>query len=100
MHRTRMSAGYRFGPYLLDTQTRVLTADGSPVAIGTRALDVLTVLVQHAPAVVNKEELLQSAWPGLIVEENNLEVQISTLRKLLGRDSVVTVHTRGYRLGL
>ena len=94
-----MSARYRFGRFVLDANARVLTAQGEPLAVGARAFDTLLVLVQRAPGVVTKAELLESVWRGLVVEENNLEVQVSTLRKLLGRESVVTVHGHGYRFG-
>ena len=77
----------------------MLTAHGEPLDVGARAFDTLLVLVQRAPGVVTKAELLESVWRGLVVEENNLEVQVSTLRKLLGRESVVTVHGHGYRFG-
>ena len=54
------------------------------MVVGPRAFDVLVALVEHAGDLLSKEELLDLVWPGLVVEENNLQVQISTLRKLLG----------------
>ncbi|MEO5880897.1 MAG: winged helix-turn-helix domain-containing protein [Caldimonas sp.] len=71
--------------------------DGERVAIGTRALDVLAALVERRERVVTKLELLDLAWPGLVVEENNLPVQIGSLRKLLGAKVIATVPGRGYR---
>jgi TolB-like protein/Flp pilus assembly protein TadD len=65
--------------------------------VGARAFDVLQALIERCDRLVTKEELLDVAWPGLVVEENNLQVQISALRKLLGSDAIATVTGRGYR---
>jgi len=81
----------------LNPATRQLLADGQPVVLGARALDVLVALIERRNRVVTKEELLQLAWPGLVVEEGNLPVQISALRKLLGAEAIVTVAGHGYR---
>lgn len=90
-------ASYCFGEFELLARERRLLASGQPCPIGTRALDVLVALVERRDRVVTKGELLELAWPGLIVEENNLTVQISALRKLLGAVSIVTVAGRGYQ---
>ena len=74
--------------------------DGRPVVLGARAFDLLSVLVQHRQRVVPKNELLDLVWPGLVVEENNLQVQISALRKLLGAQVIRTVPGRGYQFTL
>ena len=71
--------------------------------LGSRALDVLSVLAAARGDVVTKDELLARVWPGLVVEENNLQVQVSALRKALDEDKsgqsyLVTVPGRGYRL--
>lgn len=79
---------------------RSLWVDGQLVAIGARAFDVLLALAERRERVVSKNELLDLAWPGLVVEENNLSVQISALRKLLGAAAIATVTGRGYRLAL
>ena len=92
-----MSGIYRFGRFELNEGARQLFSDGEPVAVGARALDVLIALVKHRDRVVTKDELLQLAWPGLVVEESNLPVQISALRKLLGSGAIATVAGRGYR---
>ncbi len=76
---------------------RQLLVGGQPVHIGARAFDVLSLLMKHRERVVTKEELLEAAWPGLVVEENNLHVQINTLRKVLGRDAITTVPGQGYQ---
>ncbi len=74
--------------------------DGRPVALGPRAFDVLLALAERAGQLVTKNELLDLVWPGLVVEENNLQVQISTLRKLLGPQAIATIPGRGYRWAL
>jgi TolB-like protein len=86
------------GPFRLDERNRSLSRAGVPIVLGKRALDVLFVLAQAAGEIVGKQELLDRAWPGLIVEENNLQVQISAVRKALGDGFIVTVPGRGYRL--
>ena len=92
-----MNAPYLFGRFQLDPTTRQLLADGQPLALGARAFDVLLALIERRERLVTKDELLELAWPGLVVEENNLQVQISALRKLLGPQSIATIPGRGYR---
>jgi TolB-like protein len=91
----------RFGPYCLDFERRELLRDGAVVALGGRAIEVLCALVAANGDLVTKDELMSQVWPGLIVEENNLQVQISALRKALGTGKgghsyVVNVPGRGY----
>jgi adenylate cyclase len=86
------------GPFRLDMLGRSLTRDGAPVPVGGRALDVLAILAAAAGETIGKDTLIDQVWPGLTVEENNLHVQISTLRRLLGDGWIVTVPGRGYRL--
>ena len=74
--------------------------DGRPVGLGARALDLLVLLVDRAGQLVAKNELLALVWSGLVVEENNLQVQISALRRVLGQSAVTTVPGRGYRFEL
>ena len=95
-----MSVAYRFGSFELQPIQRRLFADGEAVALGARAFDVLLALVERAGELVTKQALLDSAWPGLVVEENNLQVQIGTLRKLLGAQAIATIPGRGYRFAL
>ena len=90
----------RFGRFELQPDARQLLADGKPVTLGTRAFDLLSVLVERAGQLVSKNELLALVWPGLVVEENNLQVQVSTLRKLLGQRALATIPGRGYRFDL
>src|SRR5271167_3483567 len=74
----------------------------APVAVGSRALDILGVLIARAGEVVSKDEIIAAVWPGTIVEDSNLTVQISALRRVLdqGRTQgscIQTVPGRGYR---
>ncbi|WP_457423968.1 ATP-binding protein [Roseateles sp. P5_E7] len=86
----------QFGRFRLDLARCVLLHDGAPVRLGPRATDLLLVLVQRRGAVVSKAELFDLVWPGLVVEENNLQQHISTLRKLFGPQAIATVPGRGY----
>ena len=86
------------GPFGLDERNLSLSRAGAPVWTWQTRLMVLFILAQAAGEIVGKQELLDKAWPGLIVEENNLQVQISTLRKVLGDGYIVTVPGRGYQL--
>lgn len=89
-----------FGPlhrHVLDPGARTLRLDGVPVALGARALDVLIELAGAGGELCTKERLLQRCWPGLVVEEANLHVQVSRLRKLLGPEAIATVPGIGYR---
>jgi TolB-like protein/DNA-binding winged helix-turn-helix (wHTH) protein len=92
-----MTESVRFGNAEVRPAERQLLIEGKPVVIGARAFDVLKVLITHRERIVSKEELLQSVWPGFVVEENNLQVQISTLRKLLGAGAITTITGLGYQ---
>lgn len=87
-----------FGPFRLDRSSRTLTRDGVPVAVSGRAVDILGVLAEAKTETVSKDVLLHRVWAGQIVEENNLQVQISALRKAMGEGWIVTIPGRGYRL--
>lgn len=93
-----MTQARAFQQFEIRPEQRVLLVGGQPVGIGARAFDVLLALAERSQRVVSKAELLDLAWPGVVVEENNLTVQISTLRRLLGHETIVTVTGRGYRL--
>ena len=95
-----MTAAYRFGSLELQPDQRRLLVDGRPAALGPRAFDVLLALVERAGELVSNNQLLDLVWPGVVVEENNLQVQISTLRKLLGPQAIATIPGRGYRWAL
>ena len=92
-------ATIEFGRFRLLMRRRQLHADGVPVELGTRAFDVLVVLIDADGALVTKDELLARVWPGIFVDATNLKVQVSLLRKTLGkdRDFIRTEFGRGYR---
>jgi predicted ATPase/DNA-binding winged helix-turn-helix (wHTH) protein len=92
-----MTTDYRFGNVELRPAQRVLLVGGKESRIGSRAFDLLMALVEHRDRVVAKGELLDSVWSGMVVEENNLQVHISNLRKVLGPKAISTVPGRGYR---
>ncbi len=92
----------RFGRWLLDAPRRTLYADGVAVALNGRGFDLLAFLVARHGQPVSRDEIFAHVWPGITVGENNLSVQISSLRKILGEGSaagpglIVTVPGRGY----
>jgi TolB-like protein/DNA-binding winged helix-turn-helix (wHTH) protein/rhodanese-related sulfurtransferase/cytochrome c-type biogenesis protein CcmH/NrfG len=93
---------YEFGRFRLDVARRILLADGAPVSLSSRAFDILQLLIELRDRVVTKDEILDRVWQGIIVEENNLSVQISGLRRALGEKAegqpfIVTIPGRGYR---
>lgn len=95
-----VAAPLRFGPlqrFELQPSERRLLVDGQPAALGRRAFDLLIALSDRPDHLLTKSELLDRVWPGLVVEEANLQVQISNLRKLLGGEVIATVPGRGYR---
>ena len=92
-----MTAAYRFGRFELNPATRELLVDGQPLALGARAFDLLLALIERRERLVTKDELLELAWPGVVVEESNIQVQVSSLRKILGEEVIKTVPGRGYR---
>jgi DNA-binding winged helix-turn-helix (wHTH) protein len=90
-----------FGPFSLVASERLLTKDGAPVPLGTRAFDILMALLSQPNEAVGKRELLARAWPGVTVEESNLRFQIAGLRRALGdgKDGaryIATLAGRGY----
>jgi len=91
------AATYRFLAAELQPAHRVLRVDGRDCQIGARAFDLLLALIERRDRVVSKNELLDLVWPRMVVEENNLPVQVSSLRKLLGPHAIATVPGRGYR---
>ena len=100
MSATKLPIRYRFSRFELQPDERRLLDAGVPVALGPRAFDLLSALVDRAGRLVTKDELLERVWPKVIVEEAALQMQISSLRKILGRDAIVTVTARGYRFAL
>jgi adenylate cyclase len=86
-----------YGHFVVRLEQRLVLVDGQPATLGSRAFDVLRVLLERRERVVSKEELMELVWPGVIVEENNLTTQVSALRKLLGARAITTVAGRGYQ---
>ena len=74
----------RFGRFEIRRRQSQLLADGKPVELGSRAFDVLLALIDSAGMLVTKSELIERGWPGQAVEENNVQVQIHALRRVLG----------------
>jgi TolB-like protein/cytochrome c-type biogenesis protein CcmH/NrfG len=97
-----MGTIYELGPFRLDTEARVLTHDGVATALGARGVAVLAVLVNRAGEYVDKSVIMDAAWPGVVVEEDNLTVQVSAIRRVLarvpdGKRWIETLTRRGYR---
>ncbi len=93
---------YEFDQYCLDAAKRLLLRAGEPVPLQAKAFDTLLVLIENRDRVVGKDELMKKVWPDTFVEEINLTVNISALRKALGESPnehryIVTVPRRGYR---
>jgi serine/threonine protein kinase len=93
---------YAFGPFRLDSEKRVLVRDGRPVSLTPKTAEILLVLVENAGHLVDKDELMKRVWPDAVVEEGNLNKNVSLLRKALGDSDggpeyIETVPKRGYR---
>jgi DNA-binding winged helix-turn-helix (wHTH) protein/TolB-like protein/tetratricopeptide (TPR) repeat protein len=99
--RVKARQVFEFGPFRLDAADRQLWKDGTPLRLPPKLFDTLVVLVRHAGRAVSKDTLMAEVWPGTFVEEGNLKVNVSTLRKMLddgsGREYVETVPKLGYR---
>ncbi|MBV8132975.1 MAG: winged helix-turn-helix domain-containing protein [Alphaproteobacteria bacterium] len=91
-------ASFEFGRFRILPRRREVLADGRQMELGGRAFDVLVALVEANGAVVSKDELMSRAWPGRIVEDNNLHAQVKALRKAFSdHDLIRTVVGRGYQ---
>ena len=92
-------ATFEFGRFRVLLRRRQLFANDVPIELGTRALDLLVVLLEANGSLVSKDELFSRVWPGIAVSEANLKVQIAALRRALGadRDLIRTEFGRGYR---
>jgi DNA-binding winged helix-turn-helix (wHTH) protein/tetratricopeptide (TPR) repeat protein len=93
---------YEFGPFTLDAAKRLLLRDGETVPVTSKAFEILFVLLQNSGRVMEKDELMSKVWPDTVVEENNLTVNMSALRRALGESKgehpyIVTVPGRGYQ---
>ncbi|HVG39154.1 MAG TPA: winged helix-turn-helix domain-containing protein [Pyrinomonadaceae bacterium] len=95
-------SSYQFDAYHVDTARRLLLRDGEPVVMTAKAYDLLLAFVERRDQILSKRELMDHLWPDTAVEENNLSVQVSALRKALGERAgehryIVTVPGRGYQ---
>ena len=92
-------AAIEFGRFRVLPRRREFLIEGRPVELGGRAFDVLMALIEASGAVVGKDALMHRVWPDRIVEENNLQAQISALRRAFGaeRDLIRTIAGRGYQ---
>src|SRR5215831_18597882 len=93
---------YEFHEFRFDPDNHLLSSGGSPVALTPKAFEILHVLVQNGGRLTTKEELMRKVWPDSFVEEANLTVNISALRRVLGETSdgrphIETVPKSGYR---
>jgi len=96
-----MKDAFSFGPFSLSPGERILRKNGTVVPLGGRAFDMLVAMVQRNGMVVTTEELMALAWPGVIVVDSNVRVQVANLRRTLGcgRDGaryIANVAGRGY----
>lgn len=90
----------RLGAWTLDPTRRVLVQGSHTAQLGDRAFDLLWALAQTPGEVISAANLFARVWPGRLVEENNLHVHISALRKVLGAQAIRTVRGRGYQITL
>jgi DNA-binding winged helix-turn-helix (wHTH) protein/pimeloyl-ACP methyl ester carboxylesterase len=99
---TAVRGAYRFGPFHLDARERRLSRGDEVISLRLKVFDTLLVLVENAGRLVTKQELLDAVWPETTVEENNLNHNVSVLRKALGdratgQQYIETVPRVGYR---
>src|SRR6266849_8644535 len=95
-----MAAIHIFGPFRLDAEAEILFRGAEPTVLGQRAVVLLRLLLERAGAPVSKDALIETAWPGLAIEDANLTVQIATLRRVLeevagGGEWIETMPRRG-----
>jgi len=96
----RAAQGWRLDDVEVRADERRVLRAGVAQPLGSRAFDLLRVLIERRGQVVTKDELMLLVWPGLVVEENNLTVQISAVRKAIGAEAIRTVPGRGYQLAV
>jgi TolB-like protein/tetratricopeptide (TPR) repeat protein len=97
-----MATTLRFGPFRLDAEAGILFHGAQPTTLGQRATALIALLLQRAGAPVPKEALLEAAWPAQAIEDSNLTVQISAIRRVFedlagGAGWIETLPRRGYR---
>ena len=87
----------QFAGYELKLRERQLIGPGGSVELSSRSFDILVALLARPNEMIEKSDLFDAAWPGVVVEENTLQVHVSSLRKILGPGYIATVHGRGYK---
>jgi TolB-like protein len=97
-----MATIHEFGPFRLDADAEILFRGAEPTVLGQRAVALLRLLLERAGAPVSKDALIETAWPGLAIEDSNLTVQIAALRRVFeevagGATWIETLPRRGYR---
>ncbi len=95
-----MVHSYTVGACEVRPDERRVIQDGKPAVLGARAFDLLLCLIEQRDRMLTKTELMDTVWPGVVVEENNLTVHVSALRKLLGPQAIATIPGRGYRFAM
>jgi DNA-binding winged helix-turn-helix (wHTH) protein/predicted Zn-dependent protease len=88
---------YEFGDFRVEPEERIILRSGRPLPLSGKAFDVLVMLLKHHGQLVRKDQLITEVWPDTIVEEGILNVNMSTIRKALGNEYIVTVPKHGYR---
>jgi len=93
---------FEFADFRVEAQTRRLLHKGDPVPLTPKVFDTLLYLIENRGKVVEKDDLMQAVWPDTVVEENNLNQNISTLRRVLGESRgenrfIATIPGKGYR---
>src|SRR5215831_9310853 len=96
---SELPASVAFGRFQVSPHRRELLADGRPIKLGGRAFDVLMALIEARGGVIGKDTLMARVWPDRVVQENNLQAHISSLRAAFGaeRTLIRTVSGRGYQ---
>ncbi|MBV9304469.1 MAG: winged helix-turn-helix domain-containing protein [Acidobacteriaceae bacterium] len=100
-----MQAVYQFGPFRLDPAEHRLMRDGQPVSLAPKAFELLVYLVENHGRLLTKDQIMRAVWPGSFVEEANLTVSISALRKALEKADgdlsyIETIPKKGYRFAV
>jgi DNA-binding winged helix-turn-helix (wHTH) protein len=93
---------YRFAEFAFFPDRQLLTRRGATVGVGSRALAILHLLIERRESLVTKRDILARVWPGVEVGEENIRINIATLRRALSDDQaeqrfIITDHGRGYR---
>lgn len=99
---TRAPTALRFRSFVVVPEARLLLRNGQPLELGSRAFDLLVILVRCQGQIVSKPTIINFVWPTTVVDESNIRFQMVLLRKVLGRDAglIKTIPGRGYLLAV